>query len=576
MEPRISSVGARWVAENQVAFSLRLRQGEILMTLETRDPARRPILTRLSDAPDLLVIAVWAALVFCVALLRVNFIGDGVRHLIPIVSHTPPSLGEPRWLLFPLFLFAVVKPVQMAGLVHSVKDAARVFLAVDYFAGITYLLLLRQWLLYRSVSSRSRAGALLLAGMTTLLLGFSSDIVEVMVPATIALAGLVYLASRPPESATKGLYLAAAAIAIATLLYQGIVLAVALVPCAIPRDAHVRMRPFILFCAILAIAPLVMFTTIVAIGTSPHTAIHLMLTGEKNVLFRNILASHRPPLLKRPIAAISVGTESSIIHLPDNLGISQGLRLLLHSATFIEGAFNITGRLFALVMVFAGIVVVYRRRDWRIAVGFAGLMILPTVRGYAYLKYYALMPIVVALVASLSPPAVVLGAGVVVATFNLTYLARDFAHDRQLAGDIAPFYASAGTSCWLTTGWGPPLIGWPGSMCSMNQVLAAAHTDQVNAMIAENNRRMTESLRQCFCGSSAVYTDDMTLSSKEAVTYLAGQYRYVGADLTELLWSPAKGSIAFDRDGIVIYTYTRPAQSELCNSLKHRPTDTSH
>ena len=254
MEPRISSAGARGVAENQVAFSLRLRQGEILMTLETRDPARRRIITRLSDAPDLLVIAVWAALVFCVALLRVNFIGDGVRHLIPIVSHTPPSLGEPRWLLFPLFVFSVGKPLQMAGLVHSVKDAARVFLAVDYFAGITYLLLLRQWLLCRSVSSRSRPGALLLAGMTTLLLGFSSDIVEVMVPATIALAGLVYLASRPPESATKGLYVAAAAIAIATLLYQGIVLAVALVPCAISRDAHVRMRSFILFCAILAIA----------------------------------------------------------------------------------------------------------------------------------------------------------------------------------------------------------------------------------------------------------------------------------------------------------------------------------
>src|SRR5260221_1155568 len=183
MEPRISSAGAREVAKNQVAFSLRLRQGEILMTLETRDPARRRILTRLSDAPDLLVIAVWAALVFCVALLRVNFIGDGVRHLTPIVTHTPPSLGEPRWLLFPIFVFALVKPVQMAGLVHSVKDAARVFLAVDYFAGITYLLLLRQWLVYRSVSSRSRAGALFPAGMTTPLLGVSSDIVQEMVPA---------------------------------------------------------------------------------------------------------------------------------------------------------------------------------------------------------------------------------------------------------------------------------------------------------------------------------------------------------------------------------------------------------
>lgn len=64
----------------------------------------RNIAARLSDAPDLLVIAAWTALACCIATLRVDFIGDGVRHLPPILANSRPILGEPRWLLFPAFL----------------------------------------------------------------------------------------------------------------------------------------------------------------------------------------------------------------------------------------------------------------------------------------------------------------------------------------------------------------------------------------------------------------------------------------------------------------------------------------
>jgi hypothetical protein len=142
----------------------------------------------------------------------------------------------------------------MAGIVNSLDGAARVFLTLDVFAGVAYMLLIRRWLLARSVAVPSLAAALLIAGMTVPMLRFSTDIVEAIIPATIALAGLVYLASRPLEKVNKGLWVAvaAAAIALAALLYQGIILAVALVPCAIPRGATIRTRTIILFCAILA------------------------------------------------------------------------------------------------------------------------------------------------------------------------------------------------------------------------------------------------------------------------------------------------------------------------------------
>jgi hypothetical protein len=61
-------------------------------------------------------------------------------------------------------------------------------------------------------------------------------------------------------------------------------------------------------------------------------------------------------------------------------------------------------------MVVMGAVVVVRHRDWRIAIAFTGLLTLPILRGYAYLKLYGLMPAVVALAAAGSAPAIVLGA----------------------------------------------------------------------------------------------------------------------------------------------------------------------
>lgn len=559
-----------------MAFWVRLRQARPSMTYEAREMTRHGVLAKLSEAPDLLVIAFWAALICCVAALRVNFIGDGVRHLSPILNESRPRLGEPRWLLFPAFLFAIIKPLQVAGLVHSAQDAVRVFLALDWFAGFAYLLLLRQWLLSRSVSPFSRAGALLIAGMTMPLLHFATDIVEAMVPATIALAGLAYLASRPPERVSKGLYVAAAAIAFAALLYQGTILALALIPCATPRGASVRMRTIVMFCAVLAVTPLLTLTALVAAGNNPGTAVLLIFTGEGNTLYRDSMASRRLPIWERPIAAISLGTARSIIEIPDNRGFRKGWELLSHRVTFAKGVSYVGGCLFALLLVAAGAVVVIRRRDLRLAIAFAGILILSMVRGYAYLKFYVLMPVLVALVAAISPPAIVLGAGAIVGYFNLTYLGRDFARDRQLAHDLAPLYEMAGGSaCWLTTGWGPPLFGWPGTLCSMSHVLTDAPTGQLDAMIADNNIKMVESFRRCFCDSSAVYTDDVAVSSQPAVIEMAKHYRLVGVQIDELLWNPGRGAIAFNADGVVIGSFARPAQLEICASLKAASTNTS-
>ncbi len=72
-----------------------------------------------------------------------------------------------------------------------------------------------------------------------------------------------------------------------------------------------------------------------------------------------------------------------------------------------------------------------------------------------------------------------------------------------------------------------------------------------------------------------MYTDDFTLAAQERTASLASHYRFTGVDLNELLWNPSRGAIAFDRDGIVTYTYSRPVQSEICDKLT-TSTKTSH
>ena len=530
------------------------------------DTVRRP---GFASHLDLWVIGFWTALVFCIAVARANFNGDGVRHLLPILAGSKPLLGEARWIFFPALLFAIIKPLQIAGIVNSISDAAHVFLGLDFVAGVIYLLLIRRWLIARSVPVRARAGALLIAGMTVPLLHFASDIVEPMVPATIAVAGLTYLASRPPVKLNAGMWVAAGAIAVATLLYQGIVLAIALVACAIPRGAQVRARTVVVACAILATAPLAIVTTLVASGDGLRSAVHLIWTGEENVLFRERMATHRLPEWQRPVAAITLGAARSIVEIPDNQGFGGSLRALAHRATFAAAALALSGCLFALVLVAIGAVRIARRRDWRMALAFAGIMVLPAVRGYAYLKYYVLFPVLVSLAAAVSPPTLVSGAGAIVGAFNVEYLTRDVARDRKLARDLAPLYAAAGTfACWLTTSWSTPTYEWPGSICSMSEILTDAHTDKIDAMIAENNQTMLDSFRRCFCEASAVYTDDVTVSSRDAVIEMATYYRFSGADLNNLLWNERRGTVAFDQDGIRVFKYSRGAQMDVCSSIK--------
>ncbi len=522
-----------------------------------------------------MVIAAWAAIAGSLACLRASYAGDGIRHIAPILANSWPALGEPRWLLFPTFLFGAIKPLQLAGLVTSSQDAVRVFVAIDFAAGVAYLLLLRRWLIARSADSMHRAAALLLAGMTVPMIRFATDTIEALVPATIALGGIVYLATRREDEETRGLVVAGASIAAATLLYQGLILAAALVPCAAEKARRPRFAAVAIFCAILATAPALMFAAMVATGSSPaRESVHRMTTGELNALARQRMWRKVAawPKWMPYAAAVTIGPARSIVTMPrGGPGIAESARMLKARTTSFRVAFTLGSQLFALALIAAGTVLTMRRREWRTLVAAAGISILPLVRSfsYTYLKFFVLVPAVVAIVAARAPTAAVFGAGAIVGAINLANLANETAADRRLARDLAPIYQGAGASaCWLTSGWGPPIFGWPGAACSLNQELSRGRTGQLEATVAENNRALVNSFRRCFCEASAVYTDDVVEASKEVMVKLAQDYRFAGFDLNELTWKPGRGEVVFKRDEVTVYRYSAQAQARICGELR--------
>ena len=126
---------------------------------------------------------------------RLDYAGDGLRHLAPILSSPLPVLGEPRWVLFPALLFFVVKPFAVLGLINTPAAAAQVFAIFNAVCGGLYLLCLRSWL-HEMVPAR-RAIILFLVAGTFTFLSLATNTIEPTAAALIAVAGLTGAAFLP-------------------------------------------------------------------------------------------------------------------------------------------------------------------------------------------------------------------------------------------------------------------------------------------------------------------------------------------------------------------------------------------
>lgn len=495
------------------------------------------------------------------AAVRRDFLGDGVRHL-PAALSSGPHLGEARWLLFPTFLFFLVRPLASLGGVQSTEAAIQVFLWASVASGAVFLFGLRSWLRAECDDRARRAAALLLAGSCSPFLTLFSDIAEPQIAAAIAVTGLAYARIRrdDPLRAPAGALVAIGAIASAALIYQGMILALGMLPLVTSRDTLTRRRVRGAVAAAVLLVPAAILTAQIAAGIPPALAVATTVGGERNPLARSFMASQTPA---KYVAALVAGPPQGIVTIRNFGGLSALLTALSDSdaQAVARGAANVSRLMLGGVIVWTLFAAGARNREWRVLAAAGLLLVLPVLRNqqYAYPKFFILWPVPIALLALRHRARIVGVAGLIVLLTNVWLLAEDVRRGRLMYGSVHRAYqAATPTTCWLTSGWAPPLwYLWPGTTTNILGILATG-TDP-----AVQSRLLTVSLRRCFCESGAVWTDASETGSNVAA--LSRHFDYSAVDLTTILPPVASPEPVAAAPGV--HVYPQPARERICRAV---------
>ena len=140
-------------------------------------------------------------------------------------------------------------------------------------------------------------------------------------------------------------------------------------------------------------------------------------------------------------------------------------------------------------------------------------------------------------------------------------LAEDIRRGRRLHTSVQQLYGGAGpTTCWVTSGWAPPMPHlWPGITAPILGTLATGSDPAVQA------RQLTRSLRRCFCDSAAVWTDT-TRQDAALVADLARHFDYSVVDLTTVLVDPLPSGVPTDT-ALSVQTYSDQDRERICRTV---------
>jgi hypothetical protein len=512
---------------------------------------------------ELVVLGALAAVLVVAAANRRDFIGDGVRHL-PAVLSGHPHFGEARWIMFPPLLFVLVRPLAAAGLVDGVEGAIQPFLWVSVASGILFLVSLAAWLRVECHDRSRRAAALLLAGSCAPFLTLFSDIAEPQIAAAMAVAGLAYARVRrdDPTGAERGVVVAIVAIACAALIYQGTILAFGMLPLVASRETLLRRRVLGVLCAAIAIVPAAIVAAQAASGTPLGLALATTVGGERNPLARSFMARASAG---KYVVALLAGAPQGIVGLKSFSGLPALLAGLRASDahTVALAAANVLRLLLGCAIVGTLFAAAARRRDWRILVAAAVILILPVLRNqqYGYAKFFVLWPVPVALAALRYRARPIAIGALLVLLSNGWLLAEEVRRGRRLYASVQQTYRAAGPStCWMTSGWAPPVLYlWPGTAAPILGTLATGNDPAIQA------GELTRSLRRCFCDSASVWTDT-TKQDGPMVADLARHFDYGVVDLTTILFDPAQTVVPMDTPP-GIHVYLDQDRQRICHAV---------
>ncbi len=458
--------------------------------------------------------------------------------------------------VFPALAWALIHPLALIGAVTEVEHAISVLLAVTVAAGIVYLWSLHVWLRAEGCSTQARAAALMVAGAAIPFVTLYSDIAEVQIPAAVVVAALATCRMRfAAGRGGDGTMLATvAAIALASLVYQALALALLFVPLVVPLDRIRRPRVLLAAAAIALCVPVMLIGGRVAAGDELDVAVLTTFAGERGALVRSAMS--RPALLKWA-AALVAGPPQAIV----GLWKFQGLSLLAEGLRAGDPASMLNfARLMVGVVLFAVLGwAVLRVRDWRLVIAALAVVAVPVLRNqqYTYAKFFVLWPVVLALASVKLRPRHAAAAAALILTLNSSLLARHVAEGRHRYSDASRVYRTATSNdCFFTTDWGAPFpYLWPGSDAALISIFWAMDEQAAGA------DRMTAAMRGCFCESQNVWTN-ATVEASGELTRLTGHFGYAEIPVTDFLFRPGDGSAVDNSARIFVYSAER--QAGLC------------
>jgi hypothetical protein len=498
-----------------------------------------------------------ASLLALIAASRQEFIGDGVRHLGHAIASDVPGIGSPRWLLFPALSWLLVHPLAVGGLVTGTEGAIRVMLVFSVVAGVAYLWSVERWLRAEGASANSRAAALLAAGSAIPFLTLYSDIAEVQIPASLVVFALAMCRAR--FAANRGghatILFTVAAIALASLVYQALALALLFVPLVAPIKLMLRPKVFVSAAALVMCVPAAMILGRMAAGDVSHVAVLTTFLGEQDALVRSWMARAAP---LKWAAALVAGPPQAIV----GLWKFHGLPAL---ATGLAGgdpdAIVNSVRLGIALVIGATLGwAIVRTRDWRLIVAAASIVVVPVIRNqqYTYSKFFVLWPLVIALAAVKLRPRAAAAIAAVMLVLNTSLIARQVLEGRARYSGVLEAYRTATTEdCFFTSDWGPPFgHRWPGSSVALISIFWATGEDGVTG------ERVEAALEDCFCRSRRVWTDT-TAQAAGDVARLADHFQYRVVPLADFPAREGDGSaVAATPAHMFVYSATR--KRELC------------
>ena len=435
-------------------------------------------------------------------------------------------------------------------------------LALSVASGVLFLAAIRVWLRHDCKDGGRRAAALLLAGSCAPVLILFSDVAEPQLAAAIVAIGLAYarIHRDDPVQARSAALWAVGLIAVASLIYQGTILALGMLP-LVASGENVSRRQLVIatMCAVVAVG-FAMTIIQVSSGASIASAIATVVGGEQNPLTRSLMGSRS--LSKYLVAAIA-GPPQGIVAL-DSYGGLRALAAALHSANrqiAASAARNLAGLLSGLVVTAVPVVTGVRQRQWRALIAAAILLTLPILRNqqYGYVKFYVLWPIPVALLASRCTARTVAVAASFVLALNLWVVGGELLRGRENYRVARAAYATATpATCWLTSGWTPPFAYlWPGTATPILGILATGSRPEMQ------RQALTTSLKRCFCESDGVWTDS-TSRDAAIVQSIASHFHYDGNVLSRVLLDPL-GATPSPQRGIL--QYESSARHDVCQAI---------